>query len=68
MTTITTPPLELAPVGHEAAPSKLLFSLVDNMETEKIKHYEHTQRSLFFPFEGVDGGKTDGQRPANNGF
>jgi hypothetical protein len=31
MTTITTPSLELAPIGNEAAPSTSLFSLVDDM-------------------------------------
>jgi hypothetical protein len=33
MTTIITPSLELAPVGNEAPPSTLLFSLVDDMGT-----------------------------------
>ena len=33
MTTITIPSLELTPVGHEAAPFILLFSLVDGIET-----------------------------------
>jgi hypothetical protein len=38
MTTIITRSLELAPVGNEAAPSTLLFSLVDNMGTgESLK-------------------------------
>jgi hypothetical protein len=70
MTTIIIPSLELAPVGNEAAPSILLFSLVvDDMgtgESLKMKQYEHTQMSLS-PFEGVDSGKTVKQ-VANDGF
>jgi hypothetical protein len=38
MTTITTPSLELAPVGNEAPASTWLFSLVDDMGTgESLK-------------------------------
>lgn len=36
MTTITTPTLELAPIGNEAAPSSLLFSLADDMGAGEI--------------------------------
>lgn len=64
MTTITTPSLELAPSGNEAAPETSLFLLVDNMGTGESMQDEAERTQPLSPFEAVDSewySKTGGQ-------